>query len=121
LEAEKKEIGEERTSFMARWHVLVGKHTEEDFWVEWRSIVKDYAAYPSFVTYLEQHHIPYQDEWAEWCCGYLPDFGIKVTSRAHHHLKRHLTFSPTGHLFNVVRDIDLMLQAKRNKLKVSVQ
>jgi hypothetical protein len=92
--------------------------------VEWRSIVKDYAAYPSFVTYLEQHQIPYQDEWAEWCCGHLLDFGIKVTSQckgAHHHFKRHLTFSPTGHLFSVVRDIDLMLQTKRNKLKVGVQ
>jgi hypothetical protein len=102
---EKHKLEEKRTGFMERCHVLVGKPTQNMFWDEWKGILKDYAEYPVLIMYLEREQLPHYKEWAECFCRYLPDFGIRVTSRAegqHHKVKIRLNFKGQSHLLHVV-------------------
>ncbi|KAF1935819.1 hypothetical protein EJ02DRAFT_327007, partial [Clathrospora elynae] len=73
---EKVELDEGRNEFIKRWNRLVGQPTEEMFYEEWRSILKDYSDYPVLIMYLEKELMPNFEEWAECFCQYYPDFGI---------------------------------------------
>jgi hypothetical protein len=58
-EEKMKDIHADRVAFMAQWQGLVCKPTEEQFLDEWRSIMHDYAGFPSLITHLEEHQLPY--------------------------------------------------------------
>nr|A0A345BJN7.1 RecName: Full=Zaragozic acid A biosynthesis cluster protein 8; AltName: Full=Squalestatin S1 biosynthesis cluster protein clz8 [Curvularia lunata]AXF50650.1 Clz8 [Curvularia lunata] len=70
--------------------------------------------------YLEKEQLPYFNEWAECFCQYLPDFSIRVTSRAegsHHKIKIRLHFKGQSHFFHVVQDLNQMVNEQRHKHK----
>lgn len=93
--------------------MLVGKPTQETFWDEWRSILRNYAEHPVLLMYIEKEQLPYFNEWAECFCRYLPDFGIRITSRAegsHHKIKIRLHFKGQSHILHVVQDLNQMVK-----------
>ncbi|EFQ88188.1 hypothetical protein PTT_16043 [Pyrenophora teres f. teres 0-1] len=114
---EKVEIDRKRGEFMARWHRLVSQLTQALFWSEWAQLEVDYRAYPALIKYLLDQQIKYHDQWAEYKCRYLPDFGIRVTSRvesAYHRLKSRLVYRSKSHIIHVVKEIHKMMLEQRN-------
>lgn len=116
-EEEKDAIDEKRLGYIYRWDTLKNLETEEQFDKEWESIKEDYAAYPALLQYMEVNMLPKKEQWAECFCRFYPTFGQQATSRlegSHCTLKTNLSIQ-TGHIFDVVKDIHLMIKAWKNK------
>lgn len=103
--------------FMKMWNMLVAAPTEEQFLALWDAMEVSYHDYPALLDYLRRHQLPHKDEWAEYRCSHVPDYGIRVTSRvesAHHRVKLTIVYRGQSHLLHVVKDIHRMMLQLRN-------
>ena len=81
-------------------------------------MLKDYAARPKLMLYIENEVLSCFEEWEDCFCRYFPDYGIIVTSRAepaHHGVKIRLSFRSKGHIYHAVRYIHNMMRTQQNE------
>jgi hypothetical protein len=113
---ESKEIDKKHGNFMKAYERLRQSPTEKEFDNMWELMKSDYSEYPALLQYMESW-LDVREQWAEYHCRIFRDYSNHCNSPhegAHRVVKHHMTM-PKGHLYNVVKDIHLMLKSWKNE------
>jgi hypothetical protein len=116
------EFKELKDEFLARFQLIVDAQDQGVFELLYRKLKEDYAQLPALLAYIEDSMMPWQHEWAEYICRYMPSFGQRTTSRlegSHCHMKKAL-INRSGEPYDLVKDLHFLIQRDRNEQKAKV-
>jgi hypothetical protein len=113
---DRKVIEEKRSIFLQDFNQLRSEKTQCWFDMQWDKMEREYEDYPELLEYIKSWN-KVREQWADCYCNSYRDYGNHCNSPnegAHHTLKNHMSM-PQAHIYNIVKDIHLMLKSWKNQ------